>query len=509
MTTIQKNFEVHDKFQFEMKLHYLLDHGLRDDYQVDMYLFLPNSLDLNNQSYPQESFYDDIKNHVRLKTPEFSLEQIASTQKKLPGQMLLDSVTDLKTNTSRQQRRLVEYHVKMVVSISLRAMHNEKELCLQDLKKCHFASSHELIVGIEKILGLIREIGPQIPADKNLRPQSNSENNQVNNPPYRLTTTVSSADEYLTSEATQILLKLLSAANTTATTPGPGLKDLREALLAAITKHANYRTQHGFPGILDQDQDHDETFLFRRGIFKKFFRSPLFLKQERTPEGQWAGQVAMGFAAGLSMIFATLIAFLAQQHFGNFTLPLFVALVVGYIFKDRIKELTKVYLDQWLSTRISDAKTNFYDQDKRRMGLCRETVRYVKGSQVPRNILELRNKDHLTEVANFWHAEQIIHYRKQVSLYRRQLDKTNSGYKTIAVNDIIRYNVGKLLRNMDEPEKELMTLGADGAVMPVIGSRIYKINLVLKLSGGAKEQFVRFRLILDRDGIRRLEEVKT
>ena len=37
------------------------------------------------------------------------------------------------------------------------------------------------------------------------------------------------------------------------------------------------------------------------------------------------------------MIFATGIAFAFQQKYGNFTIPLFVALVISYMLKDRIK----------------------------------------------------------------------------------------------------------------------------------------------------------------------------
>ena len=348
----------------------------------------------------------------------------------------------------------------------------------------------------------------KITADKTDENDFKKSDSQPSNQPFRLTTTTASADEYLTSEATQILLALLSAVDQAGEQHSPEFKTVRDALIEAINLQAQHRTECGFPSLHTKSKGQDETVLFRRGIFKKFFRSPLFLIQQRKPEGKLAGQLAMGFAAGLSMVFATLIAFLAQQYFGNFTLPLFVALVVGYIFKDRIKELTKFYLEKWLSTRMSDSKTYFFDQENRRMGLCRETVRHVSGDQVPQNILQLRNKDHLTEVANFWHSEQIIHYRKQVSLNRRPLELANPGYETVAVNDIIRFNVGKLLRNMDEPEKELLALQEDGTVGAVAGLRIYKVNLLLRLSGGAKEQFSRFRLILDRDGIRRMEEIQ-
>jgi len=489
MPQIHKNFEVHDHFHFEMKLDYWLKLNKSDHYQVDLFLFLPNALGLNHHSYPRGAFYEDIKNHVRLKTPELSLEQIASLDEGRPGRLLSDSVAVFKDSAPTEELcRAVEYHTKMYVSITVKALHNRCSTCLVDIARGDKSSTLKLIEEIDRGVALVRNLGDEIPG----KCQSSEAN--------RLPTVMSSADEYFTSEITQVFLKLLKAAE-------PGENELHNALLDAIRQQSDHLTQKGFPQLDANTSGHDETVLFRRSIFKKFFRSPLFLTQHRQADGRLASQVAMGFAAGLSMIFATLIAFLAQQKFGNFTLPLFAALVVGYVFKDRIKELTKIYLEKWLSRRVSDSKTSFYDQDGNRMGVCREMVRFVSADQVPRNILDLRNKDHLTEIANFWQAEKIIQYQKNVTLFRKPLKRANPGYETAAVNDIIRYNVHRLLLNMDEPEKELLALQNDSSVETVAGARVYKINLLLRLTGGANEQFIRFRLILDRNGIRRMEKI--
>ncbi len=489
MPQIHKNFEVHDNYHFEMKLDYWLKLNRREDYQVDLFLFLPKALGLNQHSYPRDAFYEDIKNHVRLKTPELTLDQVASLDEGRPARLLTDSVAAFKESGPVEEScREVEYHTKMFVSITVKALYENLASCRGDLAVGDHLSAMNMVQEIDSVMAIFRALAEKMPAQ--------CESSEAN----RLPTVISSADEYLTSEITQVLLKLLRASQTWES-------ELRNVLLEAIKQQSDYRSLKGFSQLDAQSSGQDETVLFRRSIFKKFFRSPLFLTQERQTDGRLAIQVAMGFAAGLSMVFATLIAFLAQKQFGNFTLPLFVALVVGYIFKDRIKELTKIYLEKWLSRRVSDSKTSFYDQDGHRMGVCREMVRFVPSDQVPKNILELRNKDHLTELANFWQSETIIQYRKNVSLFRKPLRRVHPGYKTAAVNDIIRYNVHRLLLNMDEPEKELLALGENDSVVAVAGARVYKINLLLRLSGGSDEQFSRFRLILDRNGIRHLEKI--
>lgn len=489
MPPIHKDFEIHDSFHFEVKLDYWLKLNRQDKYQVDLFLFLPNSLGLNTHSYPRSAFYDDIKNYVRLKTPELPLNKIASLDEGRPAHLLTESVAVFKNSSPTEEScRAVEYHTKMYVSITTRELHNRCVSCLDEIAHGNARSSQILLEEITPVVNLLRTLSAEIP-EKCESPEAN-----------RLPTVMSSADEYLTSEITQVFLKLLQATQ-------PQQNDLHNALLGAIKQQSDYAAQKGFTQLDADTSGQDEAVLFRRSIFKKFFRSPLFLTQRRQSDGRLASQVAMGIAAGLSMVFATLIAFLAQQKFGNFTLPLFVALVVGYVFKDRIKELTKIYLEKWLSRRVSDSKTSFFDQEGNRMGVCREMVRFVSADQVPVEILTLRNKDHLTEIANFWQSEKIIQYRKNVTLFRKPLQRANPGYETTAVNDIIRYNVRRLLLNMDEPEKELLAIQSDGTVVPVAGARVYKINLLLRLTGQNDEQFSRFRLILDRDGIRRMEKV--
>lgn len=492
MPQIHKNFEVHDHLHFEMKLDYWLDSHDRNDYQVDSYLFLPNSLDLNPHTYPRQAFYEDIKNYVRLKTPELTLAKVPSLAEGAPGRLLSDGLDRFKNAPQdRDARQDLEYHLKMYVSIAVRALKNGRAGCFADLQQRQTGPVIEFLGETDGVLGLIRKLMREIP--------SGAPGTQA----HRVKTVMTSADEYLSSEVHQTLLRLLSLVQE----QGGVDKELIGQLLATVRELAGYRLQQGYPTLEADPAQQDETVLFRRGIFKKFFRSPLFLSQHRQREGRLAGQVAMGLAAGLSMIFATLIAFLAQRHFGSYTMPLFVALVVGYIFKDRIKELTKVYLEKWLRTRVADTKTHFFDQEGHCLGVCRESVRYTDPGQLPPAILTLRDRNHLTEIANFWHAEKIIHYRKEVSLFGKDLQRANPGYDTAAVNDIIRYNVHRLLRNMDEPEKELLALGDEGVVRSIVGGRIYKVNLVVQLSKGPQQQFLRFRLILDRDGIRRMEMV--
>ena len=93
------------------------------------------------------------------------------------------------------------------------------------------------------------------------------------------------------------------------------------------------------------------------GCWKNMRRSDLFLKASKKKDGVLVEQIYYSIAAGLSMIFATVVAFSFQKKYGNFTMPLFVALVVSHMLKDRIKELMRFYFAHRLGKNYFDRKT--------------------------------------------------------------------------------------------------------------------------------------------------------
>jgi hypothetical protein len=74
---LQNRLGVHDRKQFEIKLEYQPS-GADDEtrYLVEMYLFLPNSLNIDAETYPRGDFYADVHNYVRFTTPVMSLEEV-------------------------------------------------------------------------------------------------------------------------------------------------------------------------------------------------------------------------------------------------------------------------------------------------------------------------------------------------------------------------------------------------------------------------------------------------
>src|SRR5512139_3526370 len=73
---IQQSAISHDRYQVELKLDYQLERGSETHYRISTYIFVPRSLGITEQSYPKEELYRDIKNYIRIKTPEMSLRDL-------------------------------------------------------------------------------------------------------------------------------------------------------------------------------------------------------------------------------------------------------------------------------------------------------------------------------------------------------------------------------------------------------------------------------------------------
>ncbi len=75
LETIQQAVKHHDKYQIEIKLDYELHAEQKTKYQIATYFFVPQSLGITPITYPTEYFYQDVQNHIRLKTPSLNLRE--------------------------------------------------------------------------------------------------------------------------------------------------------------------------------------------------------------------------------------------------------------------------------------------------------------------------------------------------------------------------------------------------------------------------------------------------
>ena len=483
---IEEAIKIHDKFSIELKIGYKARMKKdSSDFALNTWLFIPNSLDINPLTYQKNDFYKDIKSNIRLITPVFLLRDIAG-KKSVPLNILESSFKELASNPSRTHRAEYEYHIKMFLSIFKSAISKSSS---------HIAENETLedkIFLIQEYLESIHRI------TKNYR----SLKKIINVPTIsrELYNYFQFGDEFMShviEKESFVLIKNLESLKE------KDLSELKESVALLIRNEIAYKETNGIPIIDRKDRRRNQDLIFRMGLLKKFAENELFLNTSKNREGILIEQIYYSIAAGLAMVFATAIAFSFQQKYGNFTMPFFVALVVSYMLKDRIKELARYYFAHRLGKRYFDHKTKISLQGYH-IGWSKEAMDFVTDEKLPADVLRIRDRSPVLEAHNRSFSEKIILYRKLVRINRKELDKRTQ-YNTSGIHDIIRYNLSSLITKMDDPEFPLYVPEENAAFKIIQGERVYYLNLIMQLKSENQLDYHRYRVVFNRNGIRDIE----
>jgi hypothetical protein len=283
-------------------------------------------------------------------------------------------------------------------------------------------------------------------------------------------------------------------------------KQLEPLIFRALEKEREHKTACNYMHVEADSPNKNKDLIFRLGALKKYVESDLFINAKKKRDGVWIEQIYLSLAAGLSMIFATAVAFSFQQTYGNLTMPFFVALVVSYMLKDRIKELSRYYFAQKISTKYYDNKTSISVKDKE-IGFSKESFDFILDENAPRDIIRVRSRIPLIEADNRYSKEKIILYRKTVHINRKMLDE-NTSYDIDGVVEIVRLNLLSFMRKTDNPEVPLFVLNENETVDKIMGIKNYYINIIVQYKYDDDEKFKRYRVGFNRDGINSIEEMK-
>ena len=440
---------IHDAFAIEFKLGFLPDgDGRQADFTVGMWMFLPDSLDINASTYPKDAFYRDLKSNVRLITPEFSLDAIVSGDA-VPLRNVLDA-----------PEGEYEHRLKMMTAIARCSIRDK---------------SQELAESDEDPRWFCDRVWEILQAYDRLREGEARE----------------SCREFLCNTAIHQSCKILEKRPDT-----PLVEDLIRRIDALSASLGYERIDTAHP---------DSRYVYRQGVLKKYVEHHLWLKAPKKRDGVLAEQAYFSIAAGMAMIFATVVAWAFQRTFGNLTWPLFIALIISYMMKDRIKELMRYYFSHRVGSRYFDRKAIISYKD-RKLGYLKESCDFVDKARVPAKVLEVRNDGRRFAPSMRAQGEKVLLYRKKVRVDAEALSEGRT-YKYSGVNDITRIQMGSFLLKMDNPTSLVEAVDDAGCIVMVDCPKDYHINIVLQCVCGDAEEFTHFRVTLARDGIQSIVKI--
>lgn len=464
-----------------------------------MFIFLPASLNVNPETYPRQNFYTDVHNYIRFKTPVFELAEILSSESSPLMRLERHAAAAREADETA-----VIYEAKLLSCVLRRALRRflykvdelSAVLC-GDQSTIEVQSSLESTIrqtidGTLELISRYRNVQKALPEVRPLQDKTRASLRLI--------------DEYISLSIEQFFRKVAAGMERLPRTAI--YANLRKSLMAEVIREEKYRKERQLKSVLSPTGENEE-YILRVGFLKKFCMNILFLAARREQGRQGWEEVLFALAAGLAMAFATAVAIWAQARFTQVSLNFFLIAVSGYMMKDRIKEGLRRILSTYAARRLFDRSTVITDPvTKRRLGLCKEKVDYTPLGQVPEKLTRLRQTDDFVTASRGELAETIIRYQKRITLHSDELPRIREGIT--GVTDIIRFNVDHILRDMDDPEYALEYIDLDDlTVAQIRAAKSYEVDVALRFdvedAGGRSDTCQLVRLVLDRNGIKRLQ----
>lgn len=478
--------KIHDRNTLEMKVGFIAQDGRRhSEFLMNTWIYVPETLDVNRFTYSKDTFYRDTRSYVRLITPCYKLAEF-SDDTLLPYVRLRRACVGVVENFTDETRRVYEGEVKMFASIvksSIRDGYDAVVACEDGDARARLCE--EYVADIATVLRHFRHLRDVF---------GNIGGRGAVSEPFDF------ADEFISNVVEQHLFRLSDAIARADGALKPGVADCLERLLR---REDAYRRRKGFLRVDSGDSSHNRKFVYRAGQLKKYIESNLYLPVHKRSNTVFLEQVAFSVAAGISMVFATIISFAFQQTYGNFTLPFFMALVISYMFKDRIKELVRAYFASRLSSRFYDYVIRI-SVGGRKLGLSKEGFDFVPSGKVSKHVREKRAMKSPLLIGRGV-DEQVMQFRKKVRLSRKAVAHL-SQYPLVGVNEIIRYNLSEFMRRMDNPQVPLYYNSGSAATCQVRGDKVYYINIVILCACDGQREYKRYKVCLSQAGIKGIEE---
>ena len=511
-TSLDSRFEIHDDNQIELKLDYRIDSASKwTRYRTEAYIFVPKSLGVSRHSYDSNSFFSDIQGYIRFKTPQMSFRRMIDPEaadspltrlRALVESTAGDRFESGKGVLSQELRMfgcLLRANLRDTIAASCgRLESTERQTSEPDQRFLDLAQSiHQVVDDVDAACIAFRNLRPEfvgVRAPSWVRKQFEC------------------VDEFVSVTVESCLSELLHVLDRRRTRDKKKSREVTDSLwnrlVATITREQIYREQSGYVTCL-QDKTGRSAYLNRIGALKKFVTSVLFLEMADRREGVTFLQVAAGIAAGIAMAFSLAAAFFSERVWGVNSIPFLVAVVLGYIFKDRIKDWAKAYFATRISRWLPDRSMEVIDPASGgSVGHCRESFAFLNNRQVPESVRRWRQASSVHAPANSEvQLESVLHYAKDVAVLGQRIADTHD--QRLGINDIIRWNISRLMSRMDDPVREVEFYDRQkGNLQTVPCPKQYELNVVLVLSEPQRLVSVeRYRVQLDRSGIHALELV--
>ena len=499
---------LHDRHRFEIKLDMDLPQSSHTVYELESYFFVPRSLNIGPNTYSKEDFYNNNQRYIRFKTPKITLAKLCDPKLRTsPLNRVKETLSTILSGSNDQALVELAYDEFKLLGCVIRGEIRDHVMIFMTELETYIPQPEQgkrlfAVEGLENFLQDLKYLGDEINALKL----------EVMEPavPVKLREAFKFFDEYLSLIMEEYLTSLLVVLRRNKAALAV-FESVEKKLTALVVAQTRYRASMNYPSVLKEGES-NEVIIYRRGVLKKFMSSVLYLKPE-LEESQTLTQVFFGLAAGLAMLFAVLATIYAQNRYTMNSVPFVLIIVISYIFKDRIKDWLKLLFSRNLTRWLSDREIKIMDPcNSKKIGLLKEAFTFIPTAAVPPDISRIRKIDNITSIDEDGKPERVFKYKKEIALYPEKILGSHDRRKDL--KDIMRFNIKDFITQADDSCVEYPFADpATGQIRTSVCSRVYHMNMVIKYSyadakGVKMIHFDRIRIVLNKEGLVRLEEVK-
>lgn len=497
---------IRDRLQFALKSDFFPQQGsTRNYYTQEFYLFVPGSLQINRTTYSSEQFYLDETSLIRYKTPEFSFSELLDRHNEASPLTRVILLCD-KENTPENGELLAE-ELKLMANVVRSTLRRESKQLIFLLQSARVVStaSRDFITAINHLCDSHDQLRATYAQAQNTF--------QIKwKDPLFLRQFVY-IDEFLSDVSIHYFTGILENLRLTSH------EHLMEADAALCKVLVNEVQRSNQDSIVHKNSNSDSTSalegenaLYRANLLNKFVLDALLLVTNRHSLNQrfenWIG----GISAGVAMlVYFTLYVWL----WGIFVInsePFILLTVIIYVLKDRIKEGLRAASFQVAAKLFPDFTTVIQSTDqKRNLGVLKESFSFLTQTQVPQEIKEVRNAQFHAVLETFQRPESILFYKRAVQI--NTIAKPHDP-RLSALNVIFRLNIYRFVRQASDPIESHLTIDPKTLKLKNVKlPKVYHLNLIIRSTSWTEDhtpkvELKKLRLIVDKNGIKRIDQLQ-
>lgn len=478
-----------DKWQFELKTELLtLTQKGRNKESQEFYFFIPNALQINDETYKKNEFYADQTSLIRFKTPSFRMDELLDEQN--PESPFVQLHQLLKSPKTQQNPKILQNEVKLLgdifrsslrdqmIAFTVRMYRLKNAEDIEEFQKYVHRYLDELVAFKTKF----REIEQEYLAEW---------------PPEKVENLFNYVKEFINLTRGKALTQFLHRLRQ---------RQIDGPIDSKIVKMLSDDYAFISPVTFLHDPIKEEFILHRESLLNKFVLDPLLLKTSRSSTDQRYKNIIAGLPAAIAMLVYMTLFVWGWSYFVVNSQPFIVLTVIIYVLKDRIKEELRILSYKQAARWFSDYTTEIHSNGTD-IGTLRESFAFVPEEKVDPKILKMRDREFHGVLEGFKRPEQIIYYKKTITL--------NDNLKNIearfyGINLIFRFDVHHFLTKAEDAYQQTYVFDPETKMIKRMQlPRVYHINIVIKttLEEEKEPRIDKFRLIVDKNGIKRVENL--